>query len=83
MLLPDARLGDIQAPLALQEGLHARWVQLLRSMTELDFDRSFIHPETGNTVSLNAALCYYAWHCKHHSAQIAWVCRQKGRLREL
>jgi uncharacterized damage-inducible protein DinB len=80
--LPDARTGDIQAPLALLEGLHARWVQLLHSMTEQQFARAFIHPETGNTVSLNAALCYYAWHCKHHTAQIAWVCQQQGGLRQ-
>jgi uncharacterized damage-inducible protein DinB len=76
--LPDARTGDVEAPLALLEGLHARWVQLLRLLTEEQFARSFLHPETGKTVSLNAALCYYAWHCKHHTAQIAWVCRQLG-----
>src|SRR5579859_5990224 len=29
--LADARTGDVRAPLALLEGLHARWVQLLRS----------------------------------------------------
>jgi hypothetical protein len=71
--LQDARTGDVRAPLALLEGLHTRWVQLLRSLTEPQFARSFVHPETGTTVSLNAALCYYAWHCRHHTAQIAWV----------
>jgi uncharacterized damage-inducible protein DinB len=76
--LEDARTGGVQEPLALLDGLHARWVQLLRSMTELQFTRSFRHPETDQTVSLNAALCYYAWHCKHHAAQIAWVCEQQG-----
>jgi hypothetical protein len=80
--LADARTGDIGAPLALLEGLHVRWVQLLRSLLEEQFARSFIHPETGSVVTLNAALCYYAWHCKHHTAQIAWVCRQQGWLRE-
>lgn len=78
--LPDARMGDIRAPLALMEGLHAQWVQLLRLMTEQQFARAFLHPETGKTVSLNAALCYYAWHCKHHTAQIAWVCQRQGWL---
>jgi uncharacterized damage-inducible protein DinB len=76
--LEDARTGDVRAPLALLEGLHARWVQLLRSLTEQQFARSFVHPETGSTVSLNAALCYYAWHGRHHTAQIAWVCKQQG-----
>jgi hypothetical protein len=76
--LEDSRMGDIQAPLALLEGLHARWLPLLRSMTEPQFARSFIHPETGQSVSLNGALCYYAWHCRHHTAQIKWVREQHG-----
>jgi uncharacterized damage-inducible protein DinB len=76
--LEDSRTGDIRAPLALLEGLHARWVQLLRSMTQKDFDRAFLHPETGQTVSLSAALCYYAWHCRHHTAQIRWLREQRG-----
>jgi hypothetical protein len=76
--LQDSRTGDIQAPLALLEGLHARWVRLLRSMTEAQFARSFLHPETGQTVTLNEALCYYAWHCRHHTAQIRWLRQQHG-----
>jgi uncharacterized damage-inducible protein DinB len=76
--LEDARTGDVRAPLALLEGLHVRWIQLLRSMTEELFARSFLHPETGQTVSLNAALCYYAWHGRHHTAQIRWRREQSG-----
>lgn len=76
--LADARTGDVRASLALLEGLHARWVQLLRSMTEEQFGRTFFHPETGQTVSLSAALCYYAWHCRHHTAQINWLREQRG-----
>src|SRR6266851_3634219 len=49
--LADSRAGDIQAPLALLEGLHAQWVQLLRSLTPEQFARSFTHPETGKSLS--------------------------------
>ena len=76
--LEDSRTGDVRAPLALLEALHARWVQLLRSMTDEQFGRSFVHPETGQTVSLSAALCYYAWHGRHHTAQISWLREQRG-----
>jgi uncharacterized damage-inducible protein DinB len=76
--LEDSRAGDIQAPLALLEALHARWVQLLRTMTEQQIARSFFHPETNESVSLDAALCYYAWHGKHHTAQVTWVREQRG-----
>jgi uncharacterized damage-inducible protein DinB len=76
--LADSRTGDVRAPLALLEGLHIRWVQLLRSLSEEQFNRSFFHPDSGQTVSLNEALCYYAWHCRHHTAQITWLREQHG-----
>jgi hypothetical protein len=76
--LEDSRTGDIHVPLALLEGLHARWVQLLRSMTEAQFARAFVHPETGKTVRLDLALGSYAWHCRHHTAQITWLRGQRG-----
>lgn len=76
--LPDSQQGDISAPLALIEGLHQRWVQLLKSMTPEQFSRSFLHPESGQLVSLGSALSYYAWHCKHHTGQIAWLRQNKG-----
>ena len=76
--LEDSRRGDVAAPLALLEGLHARWVQLMRSMTVEQFARSFHHPESGDVVTLNAALAYYAWHCRHHTGQIQWLRRQHG-----
>jgi hypothetical protein len=77
-VLEDARTGDVRLPLAFLEALHARWVQLLRSMTEAEFGRCFFHPETGQTVSLRAALASYAWHGRHHTAQIRWLRDQRG-----
>lgn len=79
--LDDARTGDVAAPLALLDGLHARWVQLLRSMTDDQFARTFHHPESGEDVPLWRALDYYAWHCRHHTGQILWR-RQQSRDRE-
>jgi hypothetical protein len=76
--LEDSRTGDASAPLALLEGLHTRWVQLLRTLSEEQFARSFVHPESGEVISLNSALCYYAWHGRHHMAQIQWLREQRG-----
>jgi len=76
--LADSRTGDVAAPLLLLEGLHARWVQLLRSLTEEQFARTFFHPESGETVSLADALASYAWHCRHHTAQITWLRQRHG-----
>ena len=47
-------------------------------LTAGQFARSFIHPETGQAVTLSGALCYYAWHCQHHTAQIDWLREQRG-----
>jgi hypothetical protein len=76
--LEDSRTGDVRVPLALLEGLHARWVHLLRSLTAEQWARSFIHPESGLTVILTGSLCSYAWHCRHHTAQIQWLRDQRG-----
>jgi len=74
--LADSRLGAVDAPLALLEGVHLSWVQLLRHMTAEQFQRTFVHPETGKTVHLADALCSYAWHCRHHTGQILWLRQQ-------
>jgi uncharacterized damage-inducible protein DinB len=76
--LPDSKSGTVDAPLALLAGLHACWVQLLKSMTDADFTRSFDHPETGQTVSLTTALNNYVWHSRHHTAQILWRRQERG-----
>jgi hypothetical protein len=75
--LDDSRTGDIAPALALLDGLHRRWVMLLRSMTMAQFSRAFLHPETGKLVSLSSALAIYAWHGKHHTAQIQWLLKNK------
>ncbi|MBN9523971.1 putative metal-dependent hydrolase [bacterium] len=76
--LPDARTGDVSPPLALMEAAHARWLQLMGTMTDADFARAFVHPETGKTVRLDAALALYAWHGRHHTAQVRWVRDRHG-----
>ncbi len=75
--LPDSR-GDVAAPLALLEAVHARWVQLLDTMTEGDFGRAYFHPELGTTMTLDEALAMYAWHGRHHTAQVRWVRERWG-----
>lgn len=68
-----AELGDMNLPvdvsLGLIKGIHTRWSALLDSMTDADFQRLFIHPETGEW-TLDGALALYAWHSKHHTAHI-------------
>lgn len=75
--LPDAKSSPISPSLSLLEALHERWVLLLRSLSEVDFNRTFRHPELG-VMSLNRTLGLYAWHSGHHVAQIRNFRMRKG-----
>jgi uncharacterized damage-inducible protein DinB len=76
--LPDGRSGDVAASLALLENLHERWVRLLRAMSRADFDRTFRHPDVPEPMNLARLLGLYAWHGRHHPAQITTLRGTKG-----
>lgn len=71
--LDDCAAGAVGPAIAMLEGLHTKWVQVLESMTAEQYARTFRHPQSGETVSLWEALNYYAWHGRHHTAQIRWL----------
>ncbi|MEM8964860.1 MAG: YfiT family bacillithiol transferase [Bacteroidota bacterium] len=68
--LPDAASAPVEPSLQLLEALHQRWLLLLRAMSDEDYARSFVHPETNKTIRLDTMLALYAWHGKHHVAHI-------------
>jgi len=67
--LADAKNAPVAPSLAILEGLHARFVLMLRSLSAADFARTFRHPEVGEN-RLDWTLGLYAWHSRHHVAQI-------------
>ncbi|MEJ7577376.1 MAG: YfiT family bacillithiol transferase [Pyrinomonadaceae bacterium] len=67
--LDDAKHAPIEVSLNLLDALHERWARLLRSLSPQDFKRTFRHPDLG-VVSLNKTIGLYAWHGRHHVAQI-------------
>ena len=56
----------------LLDSLHRRWVLLLRSLSPDQFHRTFDHPRM-KVRDLDFLLNLYAWHGRHHSAQIQSV----------
>ncbi|ADW70385.1 YfiT family bacillithiol transferase [Granulicella tundricola] len=68
-----SRLHDSSAPvewsLELVESLHARWVMLLQSLKEEQWQRGFVHSAYGRT-TVDLAAQEYAWHSRHHVAHI-------------
>ena len=76
-----AKLPEYKAPiewsLTIIEGLHARWVLLLQSLTEAQWQRSFLHSERGPQ-KIDFTTLNYAWHSRHHLAHIMNLLAQKG-----
>ena len=78
--LADGVSDNLSASLQIIEGVHARWVLLLRSLGEKELKRQFIHPATNKTLSLNEVIGVYAWHCNHHLAHIEQALFYKGEF---
>ncbi|MBK7934014.1 MAG: bacillithiol transferase BstA [Pyrinomonadaceae bacterium] len=74
--LADSKL-PIDISLRMIDSLHIRWVALLDSMTDADYQKTFIHPETGEW-PLEGALALYAWHSLHHTAHITHLREREG-----
>jgi uncharacterized damage-inducible protein DinB len=75
--LPDSRTAPVELSLQLVENLHARWVLLLKALSDADFARAFRHPEIG-LVRLDTNLALYAWHGRHHAAHITSLRHRNG-----
>jgi hypothetical protein len=63
--------------LSILEGLHARWVCLLKSLTEKDLKRTFFHPQMGKSIPLDRNIALYSWHCRHHLAHVQSIRKKK------
>jgi uncharacterized damage-inducible protein DinB len=75
--LADARTAPVELSLRMLDGIHRRWVTLLRALQPTDLDRKFVHSERGPlTLEMNLAL--YAWHGRHHLAHIAGLRQRNG-----
>ena len=75
--LHDYYQTPIEVSLSLLEALHKRWVVLLNSLKENDFQRKFKHPEWG-LISIDFAVAQYAWHGNHHVAHITSLRERMG-----
>ena len=78
-----ARLVDSRLPiapsLAILDGLHARWAELLRTLTTEDFARRWYHPEYPDAPrTIDWLVQIYSWHCRHHVAHITGLRQRQG-----
>lgn len=75
--LPDGKSAPVEVSLRLLEAVHGRWMILLRAMKGADYARELMHSELGPT-RLEWMLGLYAWHGRHHVAQITELRRREG-----
>ncbi len=75
--LPDATEPDISHSLKLLEGLHARWIVLLKALDAEALEKSYIHPEREQPMNIVNTMALYAWHCNHHLAHIKQALESK------
>ena len=76
--LSDGKNMQIESSLLILEGLHERWITLLKSLSDENLERTFIHPEHGNETRLKENIGIYAWHCEHHLAHITELKKRKS-----
>src|SRR5271156_6699481 len=75
--LADARTLPVEASLSLLEPLHRRWVALLESLSDADWQRGYVHPEMGRE-ALGRVIAMYAWHGRHHTAHVTALRQRMG-----
>ena len=68
--MADVQSCSIKDSIRILRGLHKRWTAVLENMSADDWKRTYYHPESKRKVSLEEAVSQYAWHGKHHIAQI-------------
>lgn len=76
--LHDNLTMPIEPTLSFLEGLHFRLAYLMKSFSESDLNRSFIHPENNKEYQLKEIIGTYAWHGNHHLAHITELKNRKG-----
>ena len=76
--LSDTKNLPINVSLTLLHALHARWVEILRNISDEEWNRTVFHPEAKKEMTLWYLLGTYAWHSKHHTKHISVLRENKG-----
>ncbi len=76
--LRDVKVLPVNISITLLYALHGRWYEALKDITEAQWQRTVYHPEQKRELSIAYLLQWYAWHGRHHVAQINYL-RDKMR----
>lgn len=78
--LIDSKSAPIEMSLNHLKAVHFKLVYLLKRLSDLDLNKSFIHPENHKEISLKMNISLYAWHCNHHYAHIENLLKRNNWL---
>jgi hypothetical protein len=68
----------VEPSLTILDGVHIRWVALLKGTSMRDLERTYFHPEQQRAMALSEALELYVWHSAHHLAHITGLAAREG-----
>ncbi len=74
----DTKTAPIQFSLDHLKAVHGKLVYLLKGLSSVQLQKTFIHPHSNAQVSLDENIGTYAWHGRHHFAQIFNLIERKG-----
>ena len=77
--LPDSQEDNLSASIQILKGVHHKLNLVLRSLSEDDLKRIYIHPQYGSSYSIMQVIALYAWHCNHHYAHMQQAIASKGK----
>ena len=75
--LSDSFNTPVSVSIDFLSSLHSRWVNLLKTLSPTDLQKTFRHPQYGE-VTLARTIALYAWHGKHHIAHITSLRKRMG-----
>ena len=76
--MPDTKNLPVNISVTLLFALHRRWMELLSNIQPHEWERTLFHPEYKKTMTLWYVLGLYAWHSRHHVAQITALRKRMG-----
>ncbi len=68
--MDDYKTMSIDWSLKHIEVLHYKMVYIYESLSNQDWKKQWIHPETKKVMTVEQTACMYAWHSMHHYTQI-------------
>ena len=76
--LSDLKGMPVEWSLRHLEAVHYKLVRMLRSLSDEQLERTFIHPDGNKTISLRQNVGQYAWHGMHHFMHIANLVKREN-----